>query len=539
MNFVSSAPLIEALTMPEIHGCEQWDDFLKNSWVDFEVADRLKLRQKLGWATKLDTIEERFDLYNSLNKLLATGTNDRFVLYCPLYLIPNGYWYRRQYGGPVDSFIELFVSSWFRMLQVHDIRANFINGDVPDIEFEYDEQPLDMVVQAAYLAPILIERGLIQRRQIPEDDPVLVSSLKDAFQPLQIESEYVFNRTRSFCESVADGLIFQVPAGISEKRAKWLQMENRRQCMSYMAKTVGRWITEEHNFPLTRINTDTDDSKEVVAMGIGSAIESLWSTGFDFCNRAAADYYQQYGPYLEELYQIEAIRDTITSVFCRLYSIGFTTRGELDRLGIFYPCLEGPLSRNLSPIQAELTIIGQKLSDPELSKIIYPAVVVFGSRLKGYGGADSDIDLAVFVRPESNCACLGKLLKDKLGHNTVEFWLEEDGPDLRVIDFPELAANIGHSTNTNVLLGGAWLGDSPTISMLGQRLLRPYFREKNQAVRDVWLGEMEKDFLQYRLLHRGYERFNVPRNSNIFLDDGYRTVASQLYVSHVFIPDER
>jgi hypothetical protein len=74
--------------------------------------------------------------------------------------------------------------------------------------------------------------------------------------------------------------------------------------------------------------------------------------------------------------------------------------------------------------------------------------------------------------------------------------------------------------------------------MLGERLLMPYLRETNEAVRDVWLREMERDLLQYRLLHRGYERFHVPRD-DVFLDDGYRMTASTLYASHVFIPHSK
>lgn len=532
MSSVSSVPpFVEALTMPSTHGDRPWDGILAATT---EVANRRKLRQDLDQAVHIDPIEERYDLYRSLNDLLATGINDRFVLYCPLYLVPDVDWYR-QYDESVDSFSELFITSWYRMLYEHDVRANFIDGDVPDIELGIES--LEMVVQAAYLAPYLEAKGLISRSQLPGDDPVLLRSLAHAFgqeskEPIQTTG---WTGSTSLAHHVSVELRDHYQyGGVSEKRAKWLRWDRRRKSINHLGRILGQRLAD--GLTIQELGQLDTDSSEVVAIAIGSAIEQSWLVGMNHCK--IDEMYQRLWPTLVKFFENDELRDAVTSVFCRLFSIGCARKKTLDELGIFYPTLEGPFLRNLSPIRSELTKVGEGLQDPELLKIIYPAAVVFGSNLKGYGGLDADIDLAVFARPDSTITDyvrLGKLLKDKLGHNTVEYWLEEDGPNLRVHDFDDLAADIGDSSNAHVLLGGAWEGELSTISMLGERLLKPYLCERNEAVREVWLREMERDLLQYRLLHRGYERFNVPR-TDVFLDDGYRMMASQLYASHVFIP---
>jgi hypothetical protein len=66
--------------------------------------------------------------------------------------------------------------------------------------------------------------------------------------------------------------------------------------------------------------------------------------------------------------------------------------------------------------------------------------------------------------------------------------------------------------------------------------------------RMVWLGELERDVLQYRLMHKGYRRFFPPRGGidrfraqgldpeSVFWDSGYRRLATKLFVSRVFLP---
>lgn len=517
MNSVSSVPpFVEAL----VFQAQDWGGLNSDST---EVADRRKLRGLLDLSVHVDPVEERVELYKSLNDLLSSGTNDRFALYCPMYLVPHVDWYR-QYGESVDSFTELYLDSWFRLLRVHDVRANFIDGDVPDIE--QAESDLWMTVQAARLAPVLEDKGLINRKQLPSDDPVLTRSLEDAFLRLQVTSEYIFNHSKPLNESVAAGLYFQTPASpVSEKRAKWLKWEHHRKSISYMANTIGHWIRCGDTFGYSK---DLDvNTAEVILLGIGSAIEETWKHG------ESMEPYRRFEGTLVDFLGDDRYRDAATGVFCRLYCAGFFTNSFLQSLDISYPTLEGPLFQNLSTVEEERAEFRNKLQDSELADVIYPAGIIYGSRLKGYGRHDSDLDRAVFIRP-GVMGSARQLLRTKLGDVT-EYWLDGAGDELRVHDFPQLMASVGDSTDAHVLFGGSWEGDTATISMLGERLLKPYFCEENEQVRQVWLEEMERDLLQYRLLHRGYERFNIA-GPDIFMDDRYRLMASKLYASHVFIP---
>lgn len=484
-----------------------------------EIENRRELRGLLDFADR--PVEQRGGLYKSLNKLLESG-NDRFVLYCPLYLIPAVDWYR-QYDEAVDAFSELFIQSWFRLLRVHDIRANFVDGDVPDIELAVDD--FDMVVQAAYLTPTLVERGLIHRSQLPTDDPVLTRSLEDAFMQLRVESDYIFNRSRPFRDSVAAGLRYTPPDGVSEKRAKWLVWESRRRTIAAMANTVGRWLCNGQDFE--SLGDLDGDSAEVALLSIGSGIERAW-----FQDRAKAT--AMFSRFRSELERFGRHYD-LSGMLGRLCNLGLIRESVLDEFGLFLPNLAGPLHGNLKPIVKERALLRNTLSRDSLVNVIYPAAIVYGSRLKGYGGKDADIDIAVFVKPGNDPSQVSEVLQHEFNEPVTQYWLEEDGDDLRVRDFERLAANIGDSTNTHVLFCGAWEGDRDTISMLHERLLSPYLREQNERVRDVWLGEIERDLLQYRLLHRGYERyhFTIPPT---FLDDGYRMTAAKLFASHVFLP---
>jgi predicted nucleotidyltransferase len=532
MSFVSSVPpFVEALTMPETTGKTPWDDLLTGFGSSTtEIESRRKLRRLFDQATRIDPIKSRSELYESLAELLGTGTNDRFALYCPLYLVPDADWHR-QYGEPVDNFMEAFIASWFRMLSVQDIRANFVDGDVPDIE--QGKESLDMVIQAAYLAPYLAEKGLISLQQLPPDE-LLTKNLQHALNKPE-RTIQPWSGTTDLSHHVAVELHDSYEyGGVSEKRAKWLKWDRRRRRIGHIGKSLAPLLIKGFDIRLGDLD---NDASEAVIIGMGAAIEQMWFDGEEphkidaLCDKFKVT--------LSQWFRNDYLRDTVTSVLCRLHSIGFVKKRFLDDHGIFYPTLEGPLHQNLSAVEPEREEIRRALHDPEVLEIIYPAAIVFGSRLKGYGGLDSDVDVAVFIRPDTTFTSnFGPFLREKFGRDVVEYWLVEDGPDLRVYDFPKLAANVGDSTNVHVLLGGAWEGELATISMLGERLLMPYLRETNEAVRDVWLREMERDLLQYRLLHRGYERFHVPRD-DVFLDDGYRMTASTLYASHVFIPHSK
>lgn len=200
-------------------------------------------------------------------------------------------------------------------------------------------------------------------------------------------------------------------------------------------------------------------------------------------------------------------------------------------------------------------------SDPELAKYLYPVVILFGSRIKGYGAANANLDVAVFVKPDTPMeqrtqmqGLLKRILTgEKIQGKALEFWLAKKGNDLYVRDFPNQDISLGDSTLVYVLFQGVWCGNDVSIRELHGNLLTGYLysREKKTGERDsrsIWLEEMERDTLQYRLMHRGYARFFPEQGGvrtahsdridsrSMFWDLGYRRLGTKLFATKVFLP---
>ncbi len=494
MEMVSAIPPVESLFDNDSTGVWQLESVVPKD----QIEGRRKLRAELDvWDGSIGSAS----LYDALNSLLLAG-NDRFVLYCPLGLIPQSSWYRK-HNDSIDLFSELYLKSWERLLSEHDIRANFIDGDVPDSR---------RVVKASHLAPVLLEKGLISQGQVDSlmrsDDEVLRESIQEAFDPP---------------EKMGPVLDYE---GVDGKRREWLEKEQHRVELNRIGLDLGRRILDGSMYHgLTSMNgLIEEEMEEAVIIGIRSAVEH------------AADpqaVFKQCESVLLGL--LERQYSAVSKAMCRLNSIGIVSKEKLNEWGVFIPNLSGPFYHNLPSLETERTQIRHILLEPD--EYIFPVAIVFGSKLKGYGDKDSDVDLAVFVKPGVDVAKRAhvvKSLKQKFGQDVTTFWLTDD---LEVHNFPEPEPQLGDKSNVHVLFGGAWEGDKSTIQMLGDKLLKPYFYSKNKNLRQVWLGEMERDFLQYRLLHRGYEAYHTPKTDDVFLDHGYRMIASKIYASRVFMPD--
>ena len=89
-------------------------------------------------------------------------------------------------------------------------------------------------------------------------------------------------------------------------------------------------------------------------------------------------------------------------------------------------------------------------TDSELSKYVYPIVIIYGSRLKGYGMNNADIDIAVMIKPSTPFS-QRDVIHDKLKtifeykeiHGAVtEFWLDEIKKGLVIHDFRKTRSNL-------------------------------------------------------------------------------------------------
>lgn len=486
-----------------------------------------------GYVSESQTAE----LYESLCNLLEDDDYKRLLLYLPFEFLPRGSWRpsEKKLQQATERFERTYMRVWKRLLWIHDVRANFVDGDVLESECRIGDLP--RVVKAAHLIPKLTEAGFITIKDVvtlmdESNDWVLKNSIADALYAVGLGEQRE--------PSIMPG----PDSTITKKRRTWLKQVEEQEAIAALAEDICAAILDSR---FTRVSTD---NPEALVEGIRKAVEKHPAL------------YTQYKKPLLTLWEESNDPDTteaLLKAFRRFHRLGITDESVLDGLGIKIPDLGGPFFENLQHV-AELPdiqrIVSSVESDPELSGFIYPAVLLYGSRLSGYGTQNADIDLAVFVKPGIPFSArprIEELLKKTFTHKKIhgeeitEFWLEEDGDKLTVCDFAHNTST-GESSWTHVLFGAAWLGEQAATRKLCRKLLVPYMGARDRDVREQHVEQMERTVLQYRLMHNGYERFfppsggvNVPHSDAIdgtsaFWDSGYRQLATKLFIDRVFLP---
>ncbi|HWQ60070.1 MAG TPA: hypothetical protein VN420_02890 [Candidatus Fimivivens sp.] len=551
-------------------------------------------------------------LYGSLCEFLESDPHHRrIVLYLPFELlseIPSSA--NDGLRNISKRFRTAYLKAWKELLAVHDVRANFVDGDVLETEKRDFDPP--RVVKAAHLIPKLVENGLLGVGDIiaimeGSDDRVLRDSIADTF-PVMADLGFVSDEEIGMMTGSADRLIGNLGRIMASERAMadeypgrqediavtcdgirrsirdefahieaephddatprriaWLRQQKKRDAIASAGRRIASAILHDGLAPdmiSEFIRTDTD-TRQALIEGIRGAIESAFSDG----TGKPDELFARYGNALLSLWETDEpiLGESLSIALCRLRRLGVVDDRFLDRLGIVVPKLVGPLSENLKSMGGELSearnMVASIESDPALSGFLLPAVLVFGSRLKGYGAQGADIDVGVFVRPDVSEndrprmqeSMRGAFPQEKIRGDAVEFWLEEKSGNLRVRESDRRDVTLGARSWTHVLFGAAWEGNADVIRDLRERLLVPYLYDTGETIhgrdaRSVYLEEMERDALLYRLAHRGYERFNPPfggvhtahsddiDGESAFWDSGYRQVATRLFVERVFLP---
>lgn len=261
------------------------------------------------------------------------------------------------------------------------------------------------------------------------------------------------------------------------------------------------------------------------------------------------------------------IGDILTSIWARWAGLGVVDRSHLKEYGIELPKFDSSNAvREMSMVEKdieELTPVFNAIrSDPEISRFLYPIIVLFGSRIKGYATSRADLDAAIFIRPEISeeerprlHALLAHIFsgETKIGEKVVEFWLTNEESKIRIRDLATSDVTVADSTWVHVLLEGIWCGEKESMQGLYEKLLAEYLFSQGKKIegrdaRKIWLEEMEREVLQYRLMHNGYHRY-FPEQGGIstrhaagidsqsaFWDSGYRRVATILFLKRVFLP---
>lgn len=616
---LNAYPAVELLSHPE--AMTLWPtDIATNETFQREVATRNVLRERVDRimsrlprpdVSLTEAIEQRHvtenevaDLFASLSELLEESSDyQRILLYLPFEFLPHASdtFSSERLQRAAERFRDAYMAAWGRLLSIQDVRANFIDGDVLEVDMRDGDLP--RVVKAAHLIPKLVDKGWLTLEDViflveHNDDDVFLRSVADTLPVLAdagVLDDKAVDRLRArrlpfvdkkLDEAAQQPELPQPPMfsfaelehkvlaaikqhneeayhGVTKKRESWLKQEKRRKTVQQAGDAIESALIAGQLSPAEAallITPDADPSiKRAFIAGVRSAIESLANANLESARALLLDYRDL----LETFWQDNTaeVRDALTKMCYRMHALGVVDESSLKKHNLTVPALGGPFSKNLERMTKERADVGSIAAgieqDPELSRSLFPALLLFGSRLKGYGSADSDIDLAVFVRPgvvdkDEMRARLKQLLHGAIEGDAVEFWLEQEGDRLQVHDPESFDPRAGKRYWTHILFGAAWEGNEEAIKELRAKLLVPYFSETGEMfgrdARRLYIEEMERDALQYRLMHKGYEKFFPPfgglssphaksvDGQSMFWDSGYRQTATRLYVNNVFLP---
>ncbi len=534
--------------------------------------------------------------------------SERLILYFPAELIPDEEWSPElpELASAKERFSQAFKASWQKLLVVHDVRENFVGGDIPETEVRTG--PLPRVVKGAHLLPILVEKKMItpfQAIELAENskDEVLRQSIADALpvlddrrllgeesmgklanstdglmrhmaeiiksnrNPHEEESEEPVHDEAWFNAQIlklrqergaADAAYEARRQAAPESRAAWERSVAYTEIVNRFAKAIMSEVKDYSDLEVAKkylFESNDPVLGMVYIKAAQGALERLAKIEPDH----AKEIFEKLKDSFEALLKAEQapLVDAAESALARLHVLGVVPKETIEKFGIAIPDMEG---RELQPGPEDFGGMSEAIAeDPVLNRYLLPTVLIYGSKVKGYGRASADVDVAVFIKPGTPIEkrheiqeSLRPILESRgIKDQALEFWLDASVEGLTVHDFEDPDKYQADSGLVHVLFGGAWSGRDEAIRMLHEKLLQNYFRSESSGDRKKWLEEMERDALQYRLMHKGYSHFYPERpgmdtehsdsidGQSTFWDKGYRRLATKLYLKKVFLPQIR
>lgn len=518
------------------------------------------------------------DLYRLLGDFLEVEPQHaRIILYLPFELIaPRGGTMRMTVREPFERFMRAYMHAWERLLEESDVRANFVDGNILEPDLAPHGQPL--VKKAAHLIPELVRRGYVSRDAMralrdTTDDPVLSASITDALEclllpPAPPDSKAAFERDwlSTLPEKITSGLAeLEVRAardyahGLPPARIAWERLNNENLLASAYAEDLARYIVgrdTEASEALALAASADGCLRAALFRGIGYAAEQLAGTDIRAAKRLAK-------AFIMLLRAQETPSDETEEVLARWSNMRLVDADDLYGLPFVPPHLSGPFPTEgtfAKEVRGYSSAIAALQRDPRAASLLFPVAIFFGSWLKGYAKRKADLDVGVLVRPGTPFAERPRIRKmlqklfpgEKIGGKVVEFWLEEGPEGLTIRDFPDPDVLLADPTWVHLLMSSVWLGERDALAELYAKLLAGFLHPKDatyhgRALREFWLEELEREVLQYRLMHKGYRRFFPPIGGvdaraqgldpvSTFWDSGYRRLATTLFISRVFLP---
>ncbi len=633
-KIVLTSPATESLLYIETTNVPWTEEVRNNKNLQEQARTRRRLSKELShlynlipeattdiWdSIKNETLQEKdlVELYDTLSLLLEQDKNNaQILLYLPFELLPNlnSQIKTDELSKANSKLASNIKNGWGNLLTQHNLRADFIDGNIPEVE--YRKEPLPEVVKAAHLIPQFLKRGILSFEEIinlleTTTDKILADSIADTLPVLadmglinendldlieKSENRLVSNMARiiqanksssqetkldlpkSDISNITDMMQkdFENEAAIidrdypeaTNRRGLWLKEEKRRLLLERYSKIIALHTLSfgPEQFETLIKNKLSIDGENIENTLIIKSIQEVIETLVKTSNIEAKEFYQKHENLIKSLWLIENDSDVHTAteeLILHLYSLQIINEEQLASFGIKSPNLNFDLTGRMDSLEIHTKDITSTIEsiekDKELSELIYPVVIMLGSRIKGYAKSKADLDIAVFVKPGTpfeKRKHLQDLIKKTFTHEKIqgevmEFWLEENDGNMSILDFDNPDTKLGDSTLTHPLIG-AWYGDTETIKELYKKLMPGYLYSEDkyilgQGAQKVWTEEIGRDTLQYRLMHKGYRHF-FPKKGNLetehsdnvdsdsaFYDSGYRRLATQLFINRVFLP---
>lgn len=567
------------------------EDILNNPKLESEIRTRKKLslefsnvikkinRSDLYTALENKTISEKeiLDLFTLLNELLKQDDLNKYiVLYLPFEILPrkNIETENEELRNITEKLISSLNEAWFKLLHVHNLRVDFTDGDVP--EPEYRDGPLEKVVKVAHLIPEFLRRGIITSEDINNitqnsNDSVLSDSVKDTVSKFMDMNVNLNEKESSAYESVAtlandlqkdiEGI--NIDEKIIGRRRWWLDLEARKNILENYSNVLSRSLKEN------KINVDEllqfseNNKKNEIINSL--LIKALKSFILNLSKEEAVNSFEKVKKIILTIWETNTdgdVKEQVKEMLRQLNVSNVVEDSFLREINISPSELSFPyeerIRNNSGNIEAVNSIVEKIKADKELLSLIYPVSILLGSSTKGYATSSADLDIAVFVRPNISFEkrnSLQSLLQktfdyDKIKGEVMEFWLEETDANLSIRNFRNPDTKLGDSSLAHILTG-MWCGDKDSVKELFKELIPSYLNAEGKDIlgveaREVWIEEIIRDVLQYRLLHKGYEKMFPKEGSNTnefvdnngyFYDSGYRRLATKLFLNRVFLPN--
>lgn len=568
-----------------------------------KLLDLLKLTKPHGDSCFRKTLTPIIRKYiiEFYQKLIIMVSEDayykRIFLYIPFEVIPNKSFidqFSISDKSVLQEFITLCRESCIELLDQRDIRANLVDGDIP----ESGDYKLAEVVKIVHLLPIFIEKDIftisevLQIIQERNNDlitnnfldvlPLLIKNhlisqeqIKNSSLEVLQHCDYLLTIDRGFNKYETLSPVLKLFKNIDlQINNIGKQLEKER---SNMTQKRFAWKTEafEDSFRkkiAQKIVKNPNDLYEIFTYvgntqplsihqvhTICSVIEILFD-GSKFRTTLESGIMDMIFHFMNQyiVSTCDNVQNRVKILFHKMYWLGYCNHDTLNQHKVpFIDLFHKPVNHLLE--KEALNLLDTINEDPLISAYIHPVIVMYGSAVKGYSLHTTDHDYALFLKPGVTMPMAKNIqdrLKTILGNNdTPLLFMLSDANDKEFIILDTLKKGFGDSTMSHVICNGYWYGELDQCRKLQRTILSLYYSPTNKmygkySARYIWLNELERDILQFRLLHRGYYQLyarepyyiseyselmtNMDGNT-VFYDIGYRRLAFQLFIQHVFI----